>query len=105
MVNTHHVKPSLTEIIKSFKINNETSSKFLEIYNWLFIKILFYIFKYFVIRFYLKVNYVNNFNLFIISERVELYHTNFNTYITLHIANMTCIIKLLLLNQKFVVGH
>ena len=27
-----------------------------------------------------KVNYIYNFNLFIISERVELYPTNFNTY-------------------------
>ena len=70
-----------------------------------FIKILFYILKYFVIWFYSKVNYVNNFNLFIISERVELYHTNGNTYITLYSATMTCIIKLLSLNQKFVVGH
>ena len=83
-----------------------------------FIKILFYILKYFVIWFYSKVNYVNNFNLFIISERVELYHTNcfsqyiyiyiyhtnFNTYIMIHSADMTCIIKLLILNQKFVVG-
>ena len=38
-------------------------------------KYYLYIFKYFVIRFYLKVNYVNNFNLFIISERVELYYS------------------------------
>ena len=56
-------------------------------------KYYLYIFKYFVIRFYLKVNYVNNFTLFIISERVELYHTNVNTYITLYSATMTFIIK------------